>query len=254
MASTGFTSVLNGLDPVACATANGLAAPHLGEADLEAYWGGEPIAETPGLAARVLHGIPDRLREVLHLAAMKLKIGLFWMPRTLCWCVILGSALASFIGIQTRETFKTRSRSVSTLMVTPTGALTSRSAALAFTTLAGVILIAVVLGYSHPVLQSLCLLLLPAALALRCVVSWDSPRGAAESDTSRLWITAWLGGYLAMTVLTIGVRRYSRPYLPVLLLMAAASIPLYVTYLCGVLNARFDAGERRLRIRWNGPS
>jgi len=81
-----------------------------------------------------------------------------------------------------------------------------------------------VMSYSHPLLQAACLLLLPAALI------------ATKVDISRLWMSAWLVGYLGMTVLTIGVQRYIRPYLPILFLFAVAAIPLFLGFVSRLSN------------------
>jgi hypothetical protein len=55
-----------------------------------------------------------------------------------------------------------------------------------------------------------------------------------------------------MTIMTIGVRRYIRPYLPVFNLLAVAALPLLLVFLGGVLNLSVSIGRREFRLRWKG--
>ena len=229
MASTGSSSLLNGLDPAACAIANGRPAPAISEDALAEYWGGFPVEETPGLRRAVIERLPSRLREVFELFRIKLKIGFLWLPYSLIWCVIVGTVLASTVGIDDRTVVKAEH---------------SRVVATAFCSAGALILALFILGYSHPAVVAACLLLLPAMLFL----------SAREFRSSRLWLSSWLLGYLAMTLATIGVRRYVRPYLPVLFLFAAAALPFFVLYVSGVLHATYSIARRTVSFRWRGES
>jgi 4-amino-4-deoxy-L-arabinose transferase-like glycosyltransferase len=230
MASTGSSSMLNGLDPALCAAANGIAAPAIDEHSLADYWGGFPTEETPGLSRQVFRRLPSRLPEVLQLVRVKLKIGFLWMPQSLIWCVLLGTALASALIVRAagerQWIFNPRSRLIAGV----------------FCAVAALTLGLFTLGYSHPLLQMACLLLVPAAMLV-----W-------RSGESRLWMSSWLLGYVGMTILTIGVRRYIRPYLPVMFLFAVAAIPLFVVYVSGLLDATYSIGGRTVRFRWPAPS
>ena len=252
MASTGFSSVINGLDPVASAKANGLPAPNLDGESLAAYWGGVPIALTPGLAREVLLKLPNRLPEVVHLMREKLSIGLFWLPRTLIWCVLLGTALASVLALEC-QVGASKGDVTSVCVMTPEGAVRSREAVLLYCATAGVLFWLVCLGYSHPGLQLACIALVPAAFLIRAKVECKSVAGS-RTPASLLWMSSWLGGYLAMTIMTIGVRRYVRPYLPVLILFAVAAVPLFVVLVGAALDTRCTTRRRVLRFRWNGPA
>lgn len=230
MASTGFSSFLNGIDPVACARANGLPAPSLEEESLAAYWGGSPIAETPGLRSDILRRAPSRIPEILHLIRMRLKIAFFWLPQTVVWSMLVGTALVATVAFSREED------TISVEAPLRRGVMTAACAILA------IVLALFLLGYSNPALPALCLVALVAAVV------------AAYVDGSRLahlWIAAWPLGYVGMTVATIGVRRYIRPYLPVLYLLAIAAIPLFVVCVSALLEGTFRAGGRTIRIRWN---
>jgi phosphoglycerol transferase MdoB-like AlkP superfamily enzyme len=167
-----------------------------------------PIATPPDLSREVLRRFPSRIPEVLRLIRFKLKIGFYWIPQTLIWCIVLGTALAS----SSRAVARPRLA----IAVAWTAALT---------------LWFFVMSYSHPLLQAACLLLLPAALIARKV------------DASRIWMTAWLLGYLGMTVVTIAVQRYVRPYLPILFLLAVAAMPLFVSQLLSNVNREVESAD-----------
>lgn len=231
MASTGFSSLLNGLDPVACATANGMAPPSMDPESLAAHWGGSPVAETPGLREDIFRRLPSRIPEVLYLIRVRLKIAFFWLPQSVVWCMLIGTALVSMLAIARSDT--------DIVIHAPTG---PRVIAAALAALA-IVLLLFVLGYSNPALPALCLVALAAAVAIS-MIRQDS------QFLSRLWIASWPLGYLGMTVATIGVRRYIRPYLPVLYLLAVAAIPLVILCAAAVLKGTFTVGGRPLRFRW----
>ena len=231
MASTGFSSLLNGLDPVACAKANGMTPPSMDPESLAAHWGGSPIAETPGLREDILRRLPSRIPEVLYLFRVRLKIAFFWLPQSVVWCMLVGTALVSMLAIAKSGTEIT--------VHAPVG---PRAMAITLSLIA-LILAFFILGYSNPVLPALCLFALLAAVATS-MIRQD------EQSLARLWIASWPLGYLGMTLATIGVRRYIRPYLPVLYLLAVAAIPLGIVCAAALLNGTFAARGRTLRFRW----
>ncbi|MGZ5443022.1 MAG: hypothetical protein ACXW5U_04525 [Thermoanaerobaculia bacterium] len=237
MASTGFSSFLNGLDPVACATANGVQPPSMDPESLAAYWGGSPIAETPGLRQDIFRRLPSRIPEVLYLIRVRLKIAFFWLPQSLVWCILVGTALVSMLAISRRD-------HASEADIAVDAPLRQRTMTAALAILA-LVLVFFILGYSNPALPALGVAGLAAAVAVSLVAQ------ARGSLPSRLWIASWPLGYLGMTLLTIGVRRYIRPYLPVLYLLAVAAIPLAVVCAAAVMNGTFRPGGRTLRFRWH---
>jgi|GEM_PF-3669191 len=240
MASTGSSNALNGLDPVACAVANGVHPPEIEEHALESYWGGPPIGDTPALRQTVLRRLPRRFGEVLRLLRIKLKIGFLWLPYTLMWCAVIGAALGSTLAICDVE---------DEWQFTPDRARRSRLYAALFCWASALTLVFFILGYSNPAVVTACLLLLPLAALAPAAVSRSSDV-PSERGVSRLWLSSWLLGYLGMTVATIGVKRFIRPYLPVLFLFAAAAIPLFVSYASGLLNATYSIGRHTVRFRW----
>jgi MFS family permease len=83
------------------------------------------------------------------------------------------------------------------------------------------------LGWSSPFIQAL-LLALPvaaAALSLRTHSVGTKRRNEAAKGFENWWALAWYIGFVAIPLLTIGLPRYFRPFMPVFALFAVFALP-----------------------------
>ena len=267
IADNGRLNMVAGLDPEKAARLSGRPAPELTEESLERFWRTFGSYEAPpGTTWSVIGRALPRWRDVARLLYLKLKIGLFWLPRSLLAFSLVGFALAC--AMRGRQALPTTQGTEAegaetTLRLLPVGLLQRRtlieSGAWALALGTGL----VALGYSHPGLMLAFLAAPPVALLARVEAvrvggkesDAPEPSGGRTRDGADApgWLLAWCYGYILMTLLTTGVRRFSRPYLPIFYLFAVMSVPLLATALLAFRDATLRFG-RVWRFAWGeGP-
>lgn len=187
-------------------------------------------------------------RASLAVVNGKLKEGLERMPRFLWDAVALGFALL----VSTMVRRDPRGSNGEAVRASLAGWLPwrRRSLPLALLLGSGLMLFAVAAGWSTPVTQ-LGFLLLPAlGLFLRLEIA-DPERRLPLPDGRPLFLLAWYFGFLAIIVLTIGLSRYMRPFLPVFYLVAVCAIPYALLWLAALTESAWPT--RALAFAWDRP-
>ncbi len=246
LTQSGKAAILAGLDPRGVARLQGRDAPEIEQKSLEDFW--RSFSADPDLKGSIplqIRRIPSRWREVAAIERAKLKAATDLLPRSLWACMLAGVALASSLGlVYTRPQGPQR---VAAVIVAfrgiPGSAVVAKVAWLLIATVLGVIL----LGFSSTSLQGL---LLVCGLCF----GWRIRRcgSVPEPEMQNVcrgpgWVNAWLWGLVLMILISFGIHRFTRPFLPVLYLCAAMAVPLLVCLLLALVNAEIDV---RGRIRF----
>lgn len=187
-------------------------------------------------------------RESLAVVNGKLKEALERMPRFLWDAVALGFALL----VSTMVRRDTPGGHEGTLRVSLSGWFPwrRRRVPLALLLGFGLMLFAVAAGWSTPVTQLGFLLLPVLGLFLRLEIA-DPGRRLPLPEGQPLYLLAWYFGFLAIIVLTIGLSRYMRPFLPVFYLVAVCAIPYALLWLAALTEGAWPT--RALAFAWDRP-
>ena len=225
----GGSNFVVGIDPRGAAVRLGREPVPLEPAALVQFWrrfpGGQQVFKGEGM--RTLLRAPSRWREILGLTYVKLRIVRNWFSGSLWVCMSLGTVLVAVL--------KPLARCENSGGTLHTGMVAmdrrKRRLWLFYAGLGGLLWLAI-LGYSHPVIQAICLML-PLAAPF-CGVAIPGVKGVRPHDAgvpSPYWFMSWHLGFLTLTVVFFGIHRFIRPFLPIYYFSAAMAIPLLGTAL-----------------------
>lgn len=220
-----------GIDPVRAAAEAGVPRPALTEDSLHDFWrcwaGGVP---DPSIL-KYLIGVRSNVRDFLIVQLIKLRVAVHSVDRVI-WC--LGWTGATLLGMMMVPWPLRGTCNVDAHCRLACPAHRRGAAIAVFAGLASLVLTGVFVG--SPVLQA-ALLGVPVLLLLFQLRVYCSDFGR-EAFVGHTWMLAQIGGFLVMTLMSIGNERFVRPFLPVIGLSAALCLPLMATFACAVTGAR----------------
>jgi len=231
----GGSNLVAGIDPRGAAVRLGREPVPLEPAALNAFWrrfpGGQQLFR--GEAMKTLLRAPSRWREILRLTYIKLRIVSKWFPGSLWVCMCLGTVLVAVVKPLAR------CEDSGGTLPTTTVAMGGRKKRLwVFYAALALLLWLTILGYSHPAIHAICVVL-PLAAPF-CGVAVPGVGGVRPQDDEAplpYWFMSWHLGFLTLTVVFFGIHRFVRPFLPIYYLSAAMAIPLLAAAL-GALSGR----------------
>lgn len=186
-------------------------------------------------------------RASLAVVNSKVKESLERMPRFLWNSVAMGFALLAAISFRQRPTNAQTDRKLISVHALGVGWLRQRRSLLAILAISAMMLFAVGAGWSTPWIQLWFMLLPLLALFIRLEVEVGPHFPVVRGDLIPL--LAWFYGFLAIIVLTIGLSRYMRPFLPEFYLLAVLSLPCLIFWFSALLEVSF--ARHGLRFSWS---
>jgi len=191
--------------------------------------------------------------SALSVMGVKLKESIDHVPRFLWNAIALGFALLSAMSVCSVQGQGTGGRST-VVEVRPTGAraLARRSTLLVVLGISVLLLYSVGAGWSATWMQAWFMVLPVAFLFVRIDVTVHGSAPLPFYRDDYRGILAWIFGFLMIVVLTIGLRRYMRPFLPEFYLMAVFSMPLALFWFAALLQVRI--GDHGPRFQWLSPN
>lgn len=185
--------------------------------------------------SRWLHN-PATMGKVMQI---KFRDSVDHLPRFLWNSILLGFALLAAMVVSPGPPLAEAGGATS-IRAAPLGRgpFGTRRLVLGFILFSVLLLYAVPLGWSAPWVQFWFMGLPVLMLLARVEFAILRPGCCAVPAGEYRWILSWVLGFLAIVVLTIGDRRYMRPFLPEFYLAAAFALPLLVIWLSALLEVK----------------
>ena len=238
LSRVGTYNLISGLDPIGAAKNDGNTPPKLNADSLEKFWDGHGPPHSKKCSFRkIITDIPKRWQEVFKLSILKLRIGTLGLSRSLWNCMLLGFALISsviFYDLKRNNNSKNNIR----YSVIPSGFIISHKWIEILYLITTIFILLVILGFSATIIQLFFLLLPVIAPLLRIKIIPKDIKVQADKVFYPLWLSSWYWGYILMILITFGLRRFIRPFLPIFYLCAVIAIPLLLILLVGIRNGR----------------
>jgi len=248
LSDIGIYNLISGLDPIGAAKNDGIPPPKLDAVSLEQFWMGPPHSKKCSLW-QVLTDIPKRWEEVFMLSILKFRVGTLGLSRSLWDCILIGFTLISSVIIYDVKRNNKSKKNIQFLVI-PSGLIRSQKCIEIFYLVVAIFILLVVLGLSATIIQLFFLVLPVIGLLFRIKIIPKDIREKSGKMFYPLWLSSWYWGYILMTLMTFGLRRFMRPFLPIFYLCAVVAIPLLLMFLLGTRNGSIKK-NRHVSIAFN---